>query len=89
MPFEEPIVRGIDPSTLRAAVRKRTGSISFRTVLRDLAVVLAWFVAATLVFRATGWPVAWYYLIVFGGVVAYTLLFDPWDGEGESTRPAR
>lgn len=56
-------------------------SIPWRSVLVDLALVVAWFVAVSLVFAATGWPTWLYYLVVFGGVIGYSL------GKGPSTAP--
>lgn len=59
------------------ALERAIGADAVRYLV-DLALVAAWVVAATVVFRATGWPVAAYYGVVFGGVLGYSLLVDPW-----------
>lgn len=48
------------------------------TLLVDLAVVLAWIAAMTLLFRTAGWSLTLYYVVVFVGVLAYSLAIDPW-----------
>lgn len=47
-------------------------------LLLDLAVVAVWIGAMTLVFRTAGWSVTLYYVVVFVGIVGYSLAIDPW-----------
>ncbi|APW96635.1 hypothetical protein CHINAEXTREME_02090 [Halobiforma lacisalsi AJ5] len=66
-------------------------------LLVDVAVVVVWIIVATLVFRALELPVTAYYLVVFAGVVSYSLATDPrewrlrstFDGEGTRTGSER
>lgn len=60
-------------------------------LLVDVAVVVVWIIVATLAFRALELPVTAYYLVVFAGVIAYSVATDPrgwrfrsvpgWNGE--------
>ncbi|GAB3667490.1 hypothetical protein [Halopiger thermotolerans] len=59
------------------ALERTIGDTALRYLV-DLAIVAVWVVAATVVFRTAGWPVAAYYVVVFGGVIGYSLLVDPW-----------
>lgn len=52
-------------------------AIAWRIVLRDLAVVFAWVLAVSFAFRALGLPTWLYYVVVFGGVVGYSLVTGP------------
>ncbi|AEH36317.1 hypothetical protein [Halopiger xanaduensis] len=65
-------------ATDRLRVLERMVGDTAARYLVDLAVVVVWVVAATVVFRTAGWPVTAYYLVVFGGVLGYSLLIDPW-----------
>lgn len=48
-------------------------SIPWRRLLFDLVIVAVWVLAVTLLFRVTGWSRGIHYVVVFGGVVGYTL----------------
>lgn len=48
-------------------------SLPWRRVLLDLLFVVAWFAAVSLVFRAVQAPTWLYYVVVFGGVVGYSI----------------
>ncbi|EMA30563.1 hypothetical protein [Halobiforma nitratireducens] len=52
------------------------------TLLVDVAVIVAWIVAATVAFWLFEWPVTSYYIVVFGGVIGYSLVADPGDWTG-------
>ena len=67
----------LDPSGFRARLRAVAGSTPWLGVLRDLVVVVAWVAAASLAFRAFGWPSSLYYVVVFGGVIAYSVATGP------------
>lgn len=58
---------------LRGTVLAVVESLPWRSVLADLAVVLMWFTAVSFGFSVTSWPTWLYYLVVFGGVVGYSL----------------
>lgn len=47
-------------------------------LLVDLCVSIAWVVAATVAVRATELSLTAYYVIVFAGVILYSVAFDPW-----------
>lgn len=51
-------------------------------VIVDTVLVVAWIVAVTLAFRLAGWPLSAYYVVVFGGVIGYSLAVDPWAWRG-------
>lgn len=67
-----------DPSGLREAALAFVRSIPWRSVLFDLAVVVVWFAAVSFTFRANGWPSEPYYVVLFGGVIGYSLVSKPW-----------
>lgn len=62
----------------RDRVLALAGSIRWRAVSRDVLLVAAWVVAVSFAFRTLGWPTWAYYVVVFGGVVGYSLVGDPW-----------
>ncbi|NGM68472.1 hypothetical protein G6M89_05515 [Natronolimnobius sp. AArcel1] len=47
-------------------------------LLIDLCVIIAWVVAATITVRVTDLSLTAYYIIVFAGVLFYSIAFDPW-----------
>lgn len=53
------------------------GTIPWRRLLVDLVVVVGWVAAVSLLFRVTGWSRWVYYVVVFAGVVGYTLATGP------------
>ena len=61
------------PSRLPDPLHEALGALPWRSLLLDLAVVVAWVAAVSVAFRAVEWPVVAYYPVVFGGVVAYSL----------------
>lgn len=73
-------------ATDRLRVLERMIGDTAARYLVDLAVVVVWVVAATVVFRTAGWPVTAYYAVVFGGVLGYSLLVDPWSRVNSSKR---
>ncbi|WP_331235977.1 hypothetical protein [Natronorarus salvus] len=48
-------------------------SVPWRVVLVDLAFVVVWVLAVSLAFRIVDAPIWLYYLVAFGGVIAYSL----------------
>lgn len=57
----------------------------WRTLLRDAVLVVAWVGATSHGWGLLGWPAWAYYVVVFGGIVAYSLASEPWgdpDGGG-------
>lgn len=64
-------------SRLPAALLAAVASLPWRSVLTDVAFVVAWFAAASFVFAATGWPTWLYVLAVLGGALGYSLALDP------------
>lgn len=73
-----------DSTRRRESVRALVESIPWRLLVRDLLLVATWIVAITIVFRLMGWPTTLYYLVVFGGVLGYSLVSDPWSFRGDS-----
>lgn len=73
-----------DSTRRRESVRALVESIPWRLLVRDLLLVATWIVAITTVFRLMGWSTTLYYLVVFGGVLGYSLVSDPWSSRGDS-----
>lgn len=56
---------------------------SLRTVGVDLIIVVAWFGVVSFAWGIAGWPSSAYYLVVFGGILGFSLAGEPW---GKSNR---
>lgn len=65
-----------EPSQRLGRARTAVSSVDWRTVLFDLLFVLAWFGAVSVLFQQVGWPTWLYYVVVFGGVVGYSVVSD-------------
>ncbi|WP_090376060.1 hypothetical protein [Natronobacterium texcoconense] len=47
-------------------------------LLVDAVLVVCWIAVVTLAFRVADWPLSTYYVVVFGGIVVYSLALEPW-----------
>lgn len=45
----------------------------------DLLLITAWVIVLARVIRQLGWPGWAYYVVLVGGIVVYSLFFDPWN----------
>lgn len=60
-------------------------SIGWRTVLRDAILVIAWVGVVSVGWGLLRWPTWAYYVVVFGGIIGYSLASEPW-GESDGER---
>lgn len=51
-------------------------SLDWQTVLRDVILVATWVGAVSVAWGLQSWPTWAYYVVVFGGIVGYTLASD-------------
>lgn len=71
------------PNPGTAPVLAVPGTVPWRVVLRDLALVTAWVAVVSVAFRTLGWPTWAYSVVVFGGVLGYSLAGGPWGSRGD------
>lgn len=64
-------------STVPPRLGEALGAFPWRSLLFDLAFVVAWVLTVSVVFRTVDWPVMAYYGVVFGGVLLYSLYARP------------
>lgn len=58
--------------------RSILAAVSWRAVAGDLLLVIAWVGVVWVAWGGLGWPNWAYYVVVFGGILAYSLSGDPW-----------
>ena len=68
----------IDPRRWRSLL---AGTVPWRSLLLDFLLVVAWVAAISVAFRVAGWSRWLYYLVVFGGVLGYSLATDRWSAD--------
>lgn len=66
------------PTRLLRAALVVVRSIPWRSILGDLVLVIIWVVVVSFTFRATNWPMWLYYVVVFAGVIGYSLMNEWW-----------
>jgi hypothetical protein len=65
------------PSRRLRSVFGAFAAIPWRSLLLDMAFVVAWVGAVTVAFEATGLEQWLYYVVAFGGVIVYSLVVGP------------
>lgn len=54
------------------------GPIPWRALLGDLIILLAWVGVVSFAWGLFRWPTWTYYVVVFGGILVYSVATDPW-----------
>lgn len=62
-----------DETTPESDTAMTSNNTWWRVVLRDLVLVTAWVAILSVAWGGLGWPLWVYYVVVFGGILGYTV----------------